>query len=320
MVYLSTHRRGFSLVELLLVIAIIGLLFGLTMPAVQRARETANAVSCLNNLHEIGIAMNAFAEVHKGYLPAGRLNNESATWAVLLFPYVERQAEWEAWDLKKPYSQQTEAARKTIVPVYFCPSRRSPGTPEWSYSGDATWSCTRWEEGPMGPCGRHYYCVEYYSSPHVPGALGDYAANVGTVSVVNTCGCYYWDYKSNGAFQFGNPTELGVNMVNQIPDGTSNTLMVGDKNVPGGSWGHGGLDSSLYNGATWSSIRAAGELYPLAKSTQEWTWTFGSTHPGVCHFVFVDGHVRAISTSIRPTTLECLADRNGGVPVPDEDW
>ncbi len=309
----QNNRRAFSLVELLLVMAIIGLLFGLTMPAVQRARESANAASCLHNLGQIGKAIHLYADDNKQYLPAGRLDNGSATWAVLIFPYVERQAERDAWDLTKPYAEQSKEAREPIVPVFFCPSRRSPGTPPLSYSGDS--SCKKWVEGPLGPCGPTWHCLEV--TPHVPGALGDYAGCIGTAW--QDCDCHF--FKSNGAFQFYNPWDRGVSLLEIISgDGSSNTLLVGDKNIPEGSYGHGGLDGCMYNGSGWSSIRPAGELYPLAKTTRDWSWSFGSLHPGVCHFVFVDGHAKRVSNSINPTTLERLADRADGLGVPDGDW
>jgi prepilin-type processing-associated H-X9-DG protein len=121
---------------------------------------------------------------------------------------------------------------------------------------------------------------------------------------------------SNGAFQLENPGNRGV-ALRQITDGTSNTLLVGDKHVPLGTFGQGGLDSSLYNGDTLSSVRPAGILYPLAVSDTDWGWKFGSSHTGVCQFVFVDGHVQALSNGIAPVTLGLLADASDGKVIPD---
>jgi prepilin-type N-terminal cleavage/methylation domain-containing protein len=153
-------RRGFTLVEMLVVIAIISMLVGLTMPAVQQAREAAFRTQCANNLKEIGLAMHNYNDVW-GTLPPTISYHQGPTWAVLIFPYLEQDNLYAQWDLNRTYYQQNDVARRTAFTNYFCPSRRLKSSPPLeSLSGDVP------SNGPP-------------DAPNVPGALDDYAVSCG---------------------------------------------------------------------------------------------------------------------------------------------
>jgi prepilin-type N-terminal cleavage/methylation domain-containing protein len=159
---MKQSRRGFSLVELLVVMAIIMILAGLLLPGVQRARESANQVSCGNNLKQIGLAFHLYEQNHKAF-PSNRIAC-GPTWAVMILPYLEQDNLYKLWDRNLPYIYQSDQCRQTSVPGYFCPSRRTSGTsPGLSVSGD---EIVKTDEG-LGV--------------QVPGALGDYAYNLGWV-------------------------------------------------------------------------------------------------------------------------------------------
>ena len=92
----NRKREGFSLVELMVVITIIGILIALLLPAVQAAREAARRKQCTNNLKQLGLATHIYHDTHKTF-PAARIGNmqESGSYGcvsylVALLPYYER--------------------------------------------------------------------------------------------------------------------------------------------------------------------------------------------------------------------------------------
>jgi prepilin-type N-terminal cleavage/methylation domain-containing protein len=283
-------RRAFTLIELLVVIAIISVLIGMLLPAVQKAREAAYRINCASNIKQLGLAMLNHESTH-GKFPPDRLDVGYATWAVVLLPYIEQDNLYRQWDLSATYYNQNTTARQSPVKLYFCPSRRTPGTPpKTSVSGDVP----SWGGG----------------STNVPGALGDYAV------VVDRSG---YDTPSevapsmSGAFQLG----TGLRMAD-FTDGTSNTLLLGEKHVPQGKYGVGWWDCSTYNGDYHKcSTRAAGRQFPLTTNPKDTGWKFGSLHTQVVVFCFVDGHVQNVPETISPAVLELLAMRNDGQVIPD---
>jgi len=88
----SQKKLGFTLVELLVVIAIIGVLVALLLPAVQAARESARRAQCSNNLKQLGLAVQNYADTYKSALPAGSYSCCWGTWLVALLPYIEQRA------------------------------------------------------------------------------------------------------------------------------------------------------------------------------------------------------------------------------------
>jgi len=310
-------RRGFTLVELLVVIAIIGVLVALLLPAIQAARESARRIQCTNNLKQVGLAIQMYVD-SKGTLPYTRLDARE-TASLLLLPYLEQGNLFDLWDMGQRYYDQPDAVRLATVPAYLCPSRRSAADAAGgSLSGDEL-------QG---------------SGTHVPGALSDYIACTGDPAgyidywagqvswVTATNGNY-----ANGAFHYG-PAGGGGNSVRlaMITDGLTNTIFFGEKHIPQVpadptnddpttyGFGNGRADSSAYNGDHTGSFRKAGVGVPLARGeTDPSDFLFGSSHPGICQFVFGDGRVSALSVAMDEVVLGNLANREDGRVIDDSE-
>lgn len=96
---LGRRETGFTLIELLIVIAIIGILVALLLPAIQAAREAARRMSCQNNLKQIGVAVQNYAQAQK-HLPPPKLGakqfNAMGGTFIALLPYLEEATRFAA--------------------------------------------------------------------------------------------------------------------------------------------------------------------------------------------------------------------------------
>ncbi len=130
----SSQRRGFTLVELLVVIVIISILMVLLVSAVQSIRETANRTRCSNNLKQIGLAFHNYAEKKKRFPPASRvLDNQPIGYScfVHLLPYMEWEAIYQSLNLRltNVYAANDVSliqARNTAIAELGCPSNPNP--------------------------------------------------------------------------------------------------------------------------------------------------------------------------------------------------
>lgn len=125
-------RRGWTLVECLVVVAMLGLLMAIAMPAIQSARESARQVQCGNRLRQVGLALQAYGSTQERF-PVGCLewrasgaasHRRQYAWSAFLLPYLEQQALFDAIDFHRPYDALVNRkAAETALPVFQCPSR-----------------------------------------------------------------------------------------------------------------------------------------------------------------------------------------------------
>ena len=129
---------GFTLVELLVSIAIIGMLVALLLPAVQMARESARRTQCTNNLKQLGVGFQLFHDARKHYPSAYESTGEGSSdppnpqtrdrspgwaWGTQLLPYLEEAPLADQFNMKLPcwHPDNAEAAQ-TLLAVFLCPT------------------------------------------------------------------------------------------------------------------------------------------------------------------------------------------------------
>jgi prepilin-type N-terminal cleavage/methylation domain-containing protein len=123
-----SRRPGFTLVELLVVIAIIGILVALLLPAIQMARESARRTRCVNNLKQMGVALQNHHDVKLRFPTGGTIpwdwtnrfaeHNIGPGWPYQILPYMEQTALFN--------EPNTTILESTVVASFFCPTRRQP--------------------------------------------------------------------------------------------------------------------------------------------------------------------------------------------------
>jgi type II secretory pathway pseudopilin PulG len=125
---LPEERVGLTLVELLVVIAIIGMLVAMLMPALQSARESSRRVTCMNNLKQIGLALNAYHHSNEVFPPGwNRTNGWKSTTFIL--PFLEESALYDQFDTRAPMNVNNAtilANVQRVIPKYLCPTSNDP--------------------------------------------------------------------------------------------------------------------------------------------------------------------------------------------------
>jgi len=155
----GSRVRGVTLVEMLAVVAIIGGLAGLLLPAVQQARESSRQSQCVNSLKQIGIGLHSFHSARESF-PANVSNIVSGSgpkyyWTAQILPYVEENQLAAAYDFTTACNDiKNQAAVQTPLRLLCCPS--TPGgllqDPNFKKTGSPTWGAAAVDyAGPTGP-------------------------------------------------------------------------------------------------------------------------------------------------------------------------
>jgi len=133
---ISKQRSGFTLLELLVVVTIIGVLAVLTLAAIQGSRASAARLSCANNLKQIGLGLHNHQTVYgtfppqsprPGYLYGSSYSRQGISWHVFILPYIDRAGMWNAIVAayqanNDPFSPAHAGLRDIVIPQYVCPA------------------------------------------------------------------------------------------------------------------------------------------------------------------------------------------------------
>jgi prepilin-type processing-associated H-X9-DG protein/prepilin-type N-terminal cleavage/methylation domain-containing protein len=215
------NRRGVTLVELVVVLAILAVLIGLLLPAVQKVREAASRMKCANNLKQFGLAMHGFHDA-RGYLPPGIttwMNGEDAahTGFTYMLPFLEQDNVYRQFDLTKQWYQRANYAPVAVeIPLFYCPSNRAGG------SMDLTAEIYAWGGALPPRVGSTDYvlCKGANAAIHQNAGLIPLAAR----GVFNV----YVDSSNPDFTNLDGITSGLVVRLTDITDGTSNTFAIGE--------------------------------------------------------------------------------------------
>jgi len=331
---LGCHTRAaFTLVELLAVIAIIGVLVGLLLPAVQAARESGRRSTCLNNVKQLALGLANYHDANKKFPAAFKAANTYAngaatntygqgiSWVAYVLPFIEQASlankidftsldSWTGGSGDPNYS----LAVNNMPSYLLCPSIVDPKDGREAAS-----------TVPRPPFTSHYYGIMGVVVPSGPVATAypNYTADGNSTGGNNL--------SSQGIFPVSSMKQPSSVSAKDVTDGLSKTFLVGEISWSGmGSQGRSHTASflSAYNNAAGSYIRSARNIYyprPINISKYEWQsgsgvtaqngWNnlnWGSNHPSGTHFAMADGSVDFVMENIDMVVFMAAGSRNCG--------
>ena len=281
--------QGFTLIEVITVIAIIGVLISLLLPAVQAAREAARRTQCSSHLKQIGLGILNYEAVYQVF-PLPKTVDPDHNLLAFLLPYLEQQAIYDRYDWNSNWSSaQNRPARENGITIFLCPTAPQDR------------SCRN----------RRYYATDYANCENIHGSItGPLVAS----GIIRERRSWY------NVFQ---PYWEGPSSAAAVRDGLSNTFMLFEcsgrplKYLENGRRGDPeATPKEPISGAAWASAEAEFWIHEVCNGSQLFNCSnrneIYSFHPEGANFLYGDGAVRFHSETIDTETFVSLFTRAAG--------
>lgn len=335
------RQKGFTLVELLVALSIIGLLMALLLPAIQATRESARKAHCQNNLKQIGLGVAQYLNSML-YFPQGRLKSGDPryllfldapcsgpidrSFLVAILPFMEQKSLFEEFNhTVSVFGPEQFTARTRTVATYLCPSDTASGITRETYlnrylPGKGPLS----EKATLGSIASYAACHSAYGAVATGGIR---SCKPPEIDVINANGCI---------------TDLPNISISSVTDGLSQTMIVSEKSATLaekllsmsardpeiraslGQWYLGNIGDTMFDASSGPNTFRTNQ----PTNIKAWVYAASSNHSSGVNTLMGDGSVRFIKNTIESINnvpgvrgvWQKLATRNGGEALNQTDY